>query len=140
MTFIWTSARHVWPCVLVLFSFSSFAHPPAIYRYDLKTGATLEWARVEAPSMDARSIKVAQGWYPSRDGTRVFMFLVHRKGIKLDGDNPTLLYGYGGFNVAGRRSSTATFITGWSAAGATRWRTCAAAANTARNILALVEG
>jgi prolyl oligopeptidase len=82
------------------FSFSSFAHPPAIYRYDLRTGATVEWARVAAPSVDARSVELAQVWYPSRDGTRVSMFLVHRKGIKLDGDNPTLLYGYGGFNVA----------------------------------------
>lgn len=82
------------------FSFSSFAYPPTVFRYDLKTGATEEWARVTAPSVDPGSIEVGQVWYPSRDGTRVSMFLVHRKGIKLNGDNPTLLYGYGGFNVA----------------------------------------
>jgi prolyl oligopeptidase len=82
------------------FSFSSFAYPPAVYRYDLKTGATEGWASVEAPSVDPKAIEVGQVWYRSKDGTRVSMFLVHRKGLKLNGDNPTVLYGYGGFNVA----------------------------------------
>jgi prolyl oligopeptidase len=82
------------------FTFESFAYPPTVYRYDLKAEASKEWARVEAPSVDAKSIEVGQVWYPSKDGTRISMFLVHRKGIKLDGNNPTLLYGYGGFNVS----------------------------------------
>ncbi|HEX8473936.1 MAG TPA: prolyl oligopeptidase family serine peptidase [Pyrinomonadaceae bacterium] len=82
------------------FTFLSYAFAPTVYRYDLKTGATEEWARIDAPTVDARTVEVRQVWYPSKDGTRVSMFVVHRKGLKMNGDNPTVLYGYGGFNVS----------------------------------------
>ncbi|HEX8633903.1 MAG TPA: prolyl oligopeptidase family serine peptidase [Pyrinomonadaceae bacterium] len=82
------------------FSFASYALPPTVYRYDAATGALSEWARVDAPTVDAKAIEVKQVFYPSKDGTNVSMFVVHRKGLKYDGANPTLLYGYGGFNVS----------------------------------------
>ncbi|MCA1567141.1 MAG: prolyl oligopeptidase family serine peptidase [Acidobacteria bacterium] len=90
------------------FSFASYALPPTVYRYDAATGALDAWARVDAPTVDAKAIEVKQVFYPSKDGTNVTMFVVHRKGLKYDGANPTLLYGYGGFNV----SQTPTFNRG----------------------------
>ncbi|HZH32018.1 MAG TPA: prolyl oligopeptidase family serine peptidase [Pyrinomonadaceae bacterium] len=82
------------------FSFASYALPPTVYRYDARTGALDEWARVAAPTVDAKAIEVKQVFYPSKDGTNISMFVVHRKGLKYDGRNPALLYGYGGFNVS----------------------------------------
>ena len=82
------------------FSFLSFAHPPAVFRYDFITGRASEWARASAPAIKSRQTVVRQVWYTSKDSTRVSMFLVHRRGLKLDGNNPTLLYAYGGFNVS----------------------------------------
>ncbi len=78
--------------------FSSFATPPSIYRYDLQNGESklLQQAQVKFQPKD---YEVEQVFYHSKDGTRVPMFLTHRKGIKLDSSNPTLLYGYGGFNI-----------------------------------------
>jgi prolyl oligopeptidase len=73
---------------------------PSIYRYDLKSGSTMLWAKVDAPSIDPAGYQVAQEWYQSKDGTRVPMFVVHKKGLKKDGRNPTLLTAYGGFNVS----------------------------------------
>jgi prolyl oligopeptidase len=60
----------------------------------------LLWARVDAPSIDPSAYEVAQEWYKSKDSTRVPMFVVHKKGLKKNGQNPTLLTGYGGFNVS----------------------------------------
>ncbi|HEX9427329.1 MAG TPA: prolyl oligopeptidase family serine peptidase [Candidatus Polarisedimenticolia bacterium] len=80
------------------FDFSSFTMPPAVYRLDLATGIGDIWERVTS-DVDLRGFEVKQVFYPSKDGTRVSMFLVHRKGLVQDGDNPTLLYGYGGFNI-----------------------------------------
>jgi prolyl oligopeptidase len=82
------------------FRFVSFAVAPMVYRYDFVTGRASEWARVAQTALDARQIVVQQVWYESKDGTRVSMFLVHRRGLAMNGNNPTLLYGYGGFNVA----------------------------------------
>ncbi|MCA9060130.1 MAG: S9 family peptidase, partial [Planctomycetaceae bacterium] len=81
------------------YSFSSFATPPASYRYDLQTGESrlLNRAGVDINPDD---YEVNQVFYHSKDGTRVPMFICHRRGIKLDGSNPTLLYGYGGFNIS----------------------------------------
>jgi prolyl oligopeptidase len=80
------------------YSFSSFATPPSIYRYDLLTGKStlLRQAQVKFNPAD---YEVQQVFYQSKDGTRVPMFLTHKKGMKRDGSNPTLLYGYGGFNI-----------------------------------------
>lgn len=81
------------------YTFSSFTVPPTTYRYDVATG---ERALVHRPDVafDPDSFVVKQVFYHSKDGTRVPMFLAHRKDVELDGDNPTLLYGYGGFNVS----------------------------------------
>ena len=81
-------------------TFTSFNHPTSIFRVDLSApqAAPELWERPEAP-VDPSSVEVEQVWYPSKDGTRVSMFLVHKKGLVKKGDTPTLLYGYGGFNV-----------------------------------------
>ena len=81
------------------FGFSSFTMPPSVYRYSLKDGATTLWERVDS-DLDLGSLDVQQVFYRSKDGTKVPMFLVHRKGLRLDGGNPTVLYGYGGFNIS----------------------------------------
>ncbi len=83
----------------VFFAYHSFAVAPTVYHYDLKTGTTSLWAKVDAP-IDPAAYEVKQLWYKSKDGTRVPMFVVHKKGIALNGKNPTLLTGYGGFNVS----------------------------------------
>jgi prolyl oligopeptidase len=89
----------------IFYGFQSFTFAPSIYRYDLKTGTTSLWAKVDAPSIDPAAYDVQQEWFNSKDGTRVPMFVVHKKGLKKNSDNPTLLTGYGGFNV----SNTPTF-------------------------------
>jgi prolyl oligopeptidase len=80
------------------YSFSSIATPPSIYRLDLTTGESKLIRRAEA-KFDPDRYEVERVFYTSKDGTRVPMFIAHRKGIKLDGTNPTLLYAYGGFNI-----------------------------------------
>lgn len=80
-----------------LFGYQSFFIPPAIYHYDLKTDKLSLYDRVKA-DIDSSLYQVKQVWYPSKDGTKISMFLVHKKGLKFDGNNPTLLTGYGGFN------------------------------------------
>jgi prolyl oligopeptidase len=84
----------------VFYGFQSFTIPPSIYRYDLQSGATSLWAKVDAPSIDPAAYEVHQEWYHSKDGTRVPMFIVHKKGLKKDGQNPALLTAYGGFNIS----------------------------------------
>lgn len=80
------------------YSFSSFNTPPSIYRYDLITGESkrLRQAEVDCSPED---YVVKQVFYTSKDGTKVPTFISHRKDLELDGKNPTLLYGYGGFNI-----------------------------------------
>ena len=84
----------------MFYGFQSFTFAPSIYRYDLKDGSTSLWTKVEAPSIDPAAYEVAQEWFKSKDGTRVPMFIVHKKGIPKNGKNPTLLTAYGGFNVS----------------------------------------
>lgn len=79
-------------------TFTSFNSPPTIYHLDLAGGDRAVWNRVEVP-VDTSSIEVKQVWYKSKDGTPVSMFLVHKKGLSLDGNNPALLTGYGGFGL-----------------------------------------
>ncbi len=81
------------------YSFSSFATPPSIFRYDLLTGES-KLLRRAAVKFNPEDYEVKQVFYSSKDGTRVPMFVAHKKGLKLDGSNPTLLYGYGGFSIA----------------------------------------
>jgi prolyl oligopeptidase len=84
----------------IFYGFQSFTFAPSIYRYDLKSGATSLWAKVDAPSIDPAAYEVAQEWFASKDGTRVPMFVVHKKGLQENGQNPTLLTAYGGFNIS----------------------------------------
>ena len=81
------------------YTYSSFNAPPTIYRYDMKTGQSKEF-RKAGVKFDGSQYEVKQVFYTSKDGTKVPMFLTYKKGLKLDGNNPTLLYGYGGFNVS----------------------------------------
>ena len=81
------------------YSYSSYNAPPSIYRYDMKTGKSTLFRQAKV-KFDPNNFEVKQVFFKSKDGTRVPMFLVHKKGIKLDGTNPTLLYGYGGFNIS----------------------------------------
>ncbi len=78
------------------YSFSAYHIPNTIYRYDLATLTQTVWAREEAP-IKSDDFEVKQVWYESRDGTRVPMFLTQRKDLQLDGSNPVMLTGYGGF-------------------------------------------
>ena len=81
------------------YAFSSFNTPASIFRYDLLTGESQLW---KAPKtlVNPADYEVEQVFYKSHDGTRVPMFLSYKKGLKRDGSNPTLLYGYGGFNIS----------------------------------------
>ena len=81
------------------YTYSSYNTPPSIYRYDMKTGTSTLF-RKAGVKFDGSQYEVKQVFYKSKDGTRVPMFLTYKKGIKLDGTNPTLLYAYGGFNIS----------------------------------------
>jgi prolyl oligopeptidase len=82
-----------------LLSFSSYTTPYSLYRYSAATGARTLWYRDAVP-FESERYETEQVWYPSKDGTRIPMFLIHRKGLRPDGQTPTILYGYGGFNVS----------------------------------------
>lgn len=79
--------------------FSSLNQPPTVYRYDVVSGEQSAWKTSEV-AFNPDDFVVRQVFYQSKDGTRVPMLIGHRKGIALDGSNPTLLYGYGGFNIS----------------------------------------
>ena len=81
------------------YSYSSFNAPPTIYRYDMKTGVSKVFRKSDV-KFNPADYEVKQVKYKSKDGTPVPMFIVHKKGLKLDGTNPTLLYGYGGFSIS----------------------------------------
>ena len=80
------------------YSFSSFNSPNSIYRYDINTGTSTLYRRDEV-KMNTENMVTEQLFFTSKDGTRVPMFITYKKGIKKDGNNPVLLYGYGGFNI-----------------------------------------
>ncbi|HKQ07714.1 MAG TPA: prolyl oligopeptidase family serine peptidase [Blastocatellia bacterium] len=81
------------------YSFTSYTTPATVYRYDMRTGRSTVF---RAPKVDFNTAdyESKQVFYNSKDGTRVPMIITYKKGLKLDGQNPTLLYGYGGFNVS----------------------------------------
>ncbi len=82
-------------------AFTSFVQPPTTYRLVPRSGELRLFAYGELPpGLDPSRYEVDQVWYPAKDGTRVSMFLVHRYGLAPSGDVPTLLTGYGGFNVS----------------------------------------
>src|SRR5215475_8208814 len=81
------------------YAFTSFTSPTTIYRYDVKTGKSDVYRKPKV-DFDPANYETKQVFYNSKDGARVPMFITHKKGLKLDGQNPTLLYGYGGFSVS----------------------------------------
>jgi len=81
------------------YAFTSFTAPTTIYHYDLKTGKSTVYRQPKV-DFNPNDYETKQVFYASKDGTRVPMFITHKKGLKLDGQNPTVLYGYGGFNVS----------------------------------------
>lgn len=86
--------------------FMSFTQPPTNYRWNVDAGLLSRLGDAAAP--DSEAYETRQIWYPSRDGTSVSMFLVHKRGLTFDGERPVLLTGYGGFNI----SRTPTFDAG----------------------------
>jgi prolyl oligopeptidase len=81
----------------VFYSFTSFTYPGTIFKYDIATKKSTLF-RAPQVAFKPADYETKQVFYTSKDGTRVPMFITHRKGVKLDGNNPTLMYGYGGFN------------------------------------------
>ncbi|HLK61763.1 MAG TPA: prolyl oligopeptidase family serine peptidase [Chthonomonadaceae bacterium] len=81
----------------VFFAFTSYVFPATLYRYDLASHKTTLFRAPEIPNFKSDDYQTVQVFYPSKDGTKIPMFLVHRKEMKREGANPTLLYGYGGF-------------------------------------------
>jgi prolyl oligopeptidase len=81
------------------YSYTSYATPTRIYKYDMLTGKSTLFREAKV-KFDPDRYEVKQAFFPSKDGTKVPMFIVARKGIALDGSHPTLLYGYGGFNIS----------------------------------------
>ncbi|MAT72805.1 MAG: S9 family peptidase [Planctomycetaceae bacterium] len=81
------------------YSFTGYVTPPSIYRYDLRTGES-QLIRAPQVDFDPEQYESTQAFYNSADGTRVPIIVSHRKGLVRDGQNPTVLYGYGGFNIS----------------------------------------
>ncbi|MEW5700904.1 MAG: prolyl oligopeptidase family serine peptidase [Candidatus Zixiibacteriota bacterium] len=97
------------------YSFTTYNIPGSIYHYDLATGQSDVWFKPDVP-FDGSGFEVEQVWYTSKDGTRVPMFLAHRKGLTKDGNNPVFLTGYGGFNASSGAYFSPVYAT-WMEAG-----------------------
>jgi len=93
----------------VFYTFSSFTSPPAIYRYNIKENRS-ELFRKANVKFNPEAYETWQVFYESKDKTRVPLFIVHKKGLQMNGQNPTMLYGYGGFNAAIRPGFRITII------------------------------
>ena len=91
------------------FTYSSFNFPPTIYQYDITSNTSKVFQKPQL-SFEPADYTVIQKFYPSKDGTQIPMFIIAKKGIKLDGKNPTILYGYGGFNISLTPSFSSTLI------------------------------
>jgi prolyl oligopeptidase len=83
----------------IFYTFSNFIQPPQIYRYDILSGESTLFRKLDYP-VDLQQFVSKQVFYKSKDGTLIPMFIMHKKGIELNGNNPTLLYAYGGFNIS----------------------------------------
>src|SRR5690606_35469542 len=81
------------------YSFTSYVYPPTIFKYDIASGES-ELYKASGVDFDPTQYESKQVFYTSKDGTKVPMIITHKKGLKLDGTNPTMLYGYGGFNIS----------------------------------------
>lgn len=99
-----------WTSPIAFYQFSSFAVPPTIYAYDVTSRATTQFFRQSAP-VNSGDFNVEQVWYPSKDGTRIPMFVMYKKGLQRNGSNPTLLTGYGGFVLSSLPNFSPTAVT-----------------------------
>jgi prolyl oligopeptidase len=88
-----------WEDTDVYYSFTSFTYPQTIFKYNIATGKSAEYVRPKV-QFNPDDFETKQVFYQSKDGTKVPMFIVHKKGLELNGKNPTLLYAYGGFNIS----------------------------------------
>ncbi|MFT3934218.1 MAG: prolyl oligopeptidase family serine peptidase [Chitinophagaceae bacterium] len=93
----------------VFYTFTSFTFPPSIYKYDIATGKTSLFRQPELEFKPA-DFETKQVFYNSKDGTKVPMFILYKKGVQLNGSNPTLIYGYGGFNISVQPTFSASRI------------------------------
>lgn len=93
----------------VFYTFTSFTFPPTIFRYDIATKKSTLFRKPEV-TFNPTDYETKQIFYPSKDGTKIPMFITYKKGLKLDGKNPTMLYGYGGFSVNLLPAFSATLI------------------------------
>lgn len=84
---------------IAFYSFTSFTYPSMAFKYDIENNKS-EIFRESGIDFDIENYETKQVFYTSKDGTKIPMFIVHKKGLKLDGTSPTLLYGYGGFNIS----------------------------------------
>jgi len=84
----------------VFYAFTSFTFPPTIYKYDIATKKSTVFRAPEILNFNPSDYVTKQVFYKSKDGTKIPMFIVYKKGMALNGKNPTLLYGYGGFNIS----------------------------------------
>jgi prolyl oligopeptidase len=99
-----------WNSPVAFYRFGSFALPPTTYAYDVPSGKSTIFFRQSAP-VNPDDFTVEQVWYNSKDGTRIPMFLMYKKGLQRNGANPTLLTGYGGFNLASLPNFSASAVT-----------------------------
>jgi prolyl oligopeptidase len=83
----------------VFYNFTSFTYPNTIFKYDIASGKSSEYIRPKV-AFNPEDYEVKQVFYASKDGTKIPMFIVHKKGVELNGKNPTWLYAYGGFNIS----------------------------------------
>jgi prolyl oligopeptidase len=94
------------------YSYSSLTTPPSVYRLDLTSGQSSLWKQPRLAGFKPEDFETTQVFYPSKDGTKIPMFIVSRKGAQRDGGNRTLLYAYGGFNIS-VEPSFAPAVAGW---------------------------
>ncbi len=83
----------------LFYNFTSFTYPSTIFEFDVESGESSVFNRPEL-AFSPEDFESKQVWFESKDGTKIPLFVVHKKGLKMDGNNPTLLYGYGGFNIS----------------------------------------
>jgi len=84
----------------LFYTFTSFTYPTSIFRYEVAARKSSLFRAPQIPGLDTNQYETQQVFFTSKDGAKVPMFQVHKKGLVLDGNNPTLMYGYGGFNIA----------------------------------------
>ena len=91
----------------VFYTFTSITFPPTIYKYDIATGKSTVFRKPEV-KFNPEDYTTVQVFYPSKDGTKIPMFIVYKNGIQKNGKNPTILYAYGGFNISMTPSFSST--------------------------------